>query len=436
MSQNERELARSFSVKASAFENIGDLQGALDMYDECIFYWTILYDKDKKPEYWTEMSRNATSAARVLKAIDARAGDKTEYSEYSIVRHAWEKESALMFAREGLLETKKLKDTGELSKAIDIYDNCISRLETQPEKDKGRNIVIFLALSIIGKADVKDRMGDNADSVMLYEQGISLLRGFVEKYGMRGCADILASALNDKAVVLRKMGNIPGAVELYDQSITILRKLVEEEGQHEFAHDYATVTLRKGLVLAEMKDWGGAVKMYDQYIDLWHQLEKKEPENMTSDLAYALSYKAIALKESGELRKTVEVYRQCIEIRQGLIESGRRDLIESLARNLWSMAVAQKKMGDLDAAMKSYDRCILVWQRLVEQENKKRFLGELAWVQLNRICVLKQMAVLNENERQQAKNSFQNLIDETARTGRTDLIKQVKRFLKELAGDL
>lgn len=254
----EHERIKASFAKGLASENMGDLYGALDIYDNCIYYCSAAYDKDRHSGYFQEMLRIAEYKVRVLKALRVAYGsDNYDYSDFAITRDAWLSVTMLGAILKQANNAKKLIDNGKPDEAIVIYDDCIKKLGISNKMQIRRKAVLLQASCMLDRAAAYQAINDLASFRVNCEAAIALLRTHIQRDGMQGCNQALASIQKNYACSLESMGRRSESLELINESIEMWEAQLNLKGSKECALYCAYLYIKKGDVMKSMGDDAG-----------------------------------------------------------------------------------------------------------------------------------------------------------------------------------
>jgi len=418
-------LGSAYMNLALTIGNMGDLQGAVSLYDKCISIMSSIVDRAR----WRALADPAAhelALAYMNKATalggmsDPRCAASLCDKSITIWRRMVEQDGYRDMAHHLALalmnKSAFLQRIGEQSQA----DACSSEgqliLRSLVEEDGRSEFTADLATSHISRASGFVRMGDALSATEMGASGTIALRKMVEMEGRQDLAERLAASLGNEAMSLIQTGRMDDALKAIDECVDIYSHLVEQNKQWRLAPELAMSLARKAMVAEDVHGVSYALQIYDQSIGIYKHLIEKDGRTDQAD-AYAdmLVNKANSCLGAGDEAGAMDIYDQCIGMYQQLIKRGRKQSSRTLAEMIMLKSIAFWRVGEPTQAVKLIEESIGIYQKL-GGDNREDFIGDLAAAEVMRGIVLSQMGQLSRREIRCIRTAFETLSNEIQRT--------------------
>ncbi|MBV9928318.1 MAG: tetratricopeptide repeat protein [Acidobacteria bacterium] len=308
----EDALASTLMMKGNSLSRMGQLRGALTIYDEAIALLQPLAESGKaafnslamtymnKGNALAHMGRLGEAVAEFDKAVKIYeplvAGGREE-----LVNNL-----AMTYTNKG----GALTSMGRLGEAVAEFDKAVKIYE--PLVAGGREeLVNSLAMTYMNKGNALTHMGRLGEAVAEFDKAVKIYEPLVAG-GREELVNDLANTYMNKGETLRRSGQVDEAIAEIDKAIAIREPLVAG-GRDELANDLATTYMNKGSALGQSKRLDEAIVEFDKAIKIYEPLIAGGREELTDDLAKALANKATALGRQQAWDEALDYYNRAIQ---------------------------------------------------------------------------------------------------------------------------
>jgi tetratricopeptide (TPR) repeat protein len=313
----EKDLAGTYQTKAIALAALGDLAGAVGLFDRALAIYERLVEREGRRELAKHLAATYQNKARALTAFGDLVGADGLYDRALAIRERLVEEKRLVMQEERwdvdewmdlesdlarVYQNKAimLEALGDLAGAVGFYDRALAFYERFFDIAKTGDFS-----NCIRKADTFRTQWDFDGALEEYLGAVGLRDSILthderqfERYEFEGqwyLANEFARIYHDKAVTLTKLGDIARAVGFFDRALTIYEGLVVEEERWHLADALAKAYHNKADALKALGDLGGAFRFYDRALPIYERLIEQEGRwELRGDLAQVQAAKADA----------------------------------------------------------------------------------------------------------------------------------------------
>jgi serine/threonine protein kinase/tetratricopeptide (TPR) repeat protein len=436
----ELSLASLYIQKAFVHIDVGDLPGALALYDRAIAVWERLVYHERRQEHTNNLARSYLHKGNALRQRGDNRGAVAVYDRIVALherlnnrrrRRELSDDLAAAYLNKGIA----VRSLGDVRTAVALYDKAITLWEVA-EREGRPDAPNELARAYLTRASAVSALGESQAALELCDRAISLRERLVRRKGRRDLEGDLARAYLHKANALRALDNPGRALPLYDQALAIWERLVGEEGREDLAYQLARACLNKAGVLRALSDHRGAAELCGRAAALLEQLVHQEGrQELSHDLARAYLQRGNALRAAGQAAEALELCDRAVAIWERLLhDEGSRELANDLARAYSGKAHALRVSGNAAAAVPWFDKAIDLRGRLVDEEGRTDLRADLV---RDRISRAEALLECGDRRRGHAEltEAAELLEGEAARAWRPDLasvLQRARRILAEL----
>ena len=325
----QEEVAWALSDKGHAYEELGQFEAAIEAYDEAIKrfgssneqFWVAwaLSDKGHAYEELGQFEAAIEAYDEAIKYFDSSNEQFWVAWALSDKGHAYE-------------------ELGQFEAAIEAYDEAIKRFGSNNELQS------WVASAWSYKSLAYKELGQFEAAIGAYDE-------VIERFGSSNEAELqkrVAWALYDKGSVQRQRGQFEAAIGAYDEVIERFGSSNEPIIQEWVAWALSD----KGSVQRQRGQFEAAIGAYDEVIERFGS--SNEPI-IQKEVARALSDKGYAQRQRRELEAAIATYDKAIK-RFG--SSDEAELQEWVARALSDKGYVQRQRREFEAAIATYDKAI------------------------------------------------------------------------------
>jgi len=362
--------------KALIHKILGDIDGALDLYDAALDKCASLSEHKQ----FGDQAKDNLAIVRMNKAETLaqlnRLADAEDLLRPAIDRLEWavasRPELRNVLASTHLNLAEVLRRRNDPGRAIAHYD-CAIGLREDLLREGQEAARERLANAYLTKSNALNALGRVDLALVACAQAVTTC----EKANLDRWPDgpdRLAECLFAEADCYRILGRFPDALALIDRSVDLYTDLVFRRGKSQLHGRLANGHLLRGTVVAESR----------------------------IDLATAET----------ELNTGVEIYEQLV------IQEGRRELAHDLCHAYVSLGGFYQASGRVEAAAAQYDKAIVLWNRLPETEKHGDRRQSLAIAYLNKAVTIEHRSSPDWSEVKELYDKAVKIWDELVRDGR------------------
>ena len=275
----------------------------------------------------------------------------------------------------------KIKD---YVKAIQLLEEVTDKYKSRPEVE----IVEQIAIAILNKGLVLDRLNRKGEAIQSYEECVAL-------YGCRSEVDIatlIARALNNKAAILWDS-------RCEDKAVLACKELIanyKDRSEVIIAEQVARAMFNNGIILTHLNRKDEAIQSYEELIGLYRN---RNEVDIATLIARALNNKAAILWDSRCEDKAVLA---CKELIANYKDRSEVIIAEQVARAMFNNGIILTHLNRKDEAIQSYEELIGLYRNRNEVEIAEWVMGGM----YNKGIVL---CILNREE--EGLQTYEELID-------------------------
>ncbi len=322
---------------ATVLEAIGDLDGALELYE-----------------------RGLTAAQRVAEGSDGPGALKTLANSYANV-------AEIHRAR------------GDLDGAQELYGKALAVCEDLSREFDSPEMLSGVSACCVNVALILETRGDFDGALKLYRRALAIDEESIKADRSPGIRKELGISCNSVARILETRGDLAGAMKLYKRALALFEELAQEERTPEICRELGVSCNNVAGILETQGDLAGAMELYKRALHIRRKLAQ-ELGTPAARRELSINYSKIAsvLMVEGDLQRAMELYRRALDIQEDISKgnsspSARRDIIISCGR----VARILEVQGDLDGALKLYERCLKLSEELAEKFDTPDILRDL-----------------------------------------------------------
>lgn len=365
-SDPEHGLARLFIEKAFLHRFLGDVSGALRMY-ECAIELMESSDMAIPDEMAFEIYRE--------KGITLNLMQKYREADAYLCHVMWIEDQrsglisdSIRFERARLMNirARTLKALGNRDGAMELFDRSIAEYEAIIDGRPDHPVNQYLAGVMMNKANCFSKSGADEASIAMYDRATTILERIARQESGLSIREDLALVYSNKAAALYSRGNYSGAAELYQSAVAIREHLMNAEGCPEVAPDLASNYSNLANALWAKGDMDRVGPLYDRAIDIRDRLVLLEGRSEYSlGLVGYCNNRAYLASQQHDFNTAERLTRLARRILIHLINlEPREELDFMMGRITQSRADALNMMGDYGTALSTIDDAIRIWERL------------------------------------------------------------------------
>jgi serine/threonine protein kinase len=225
-----------------------------------------------------------------------------------------------------------------------------------------------LAECLFAEADCCRILGRFPDALALIDRAVDLYTDLVFRRGKSQLHGRLANGHQLRGAVLFESRIDPASAETeLNTGVQIYEQLVIQEGRRELAHDLCLAYVRLGGFYQTSDRVEAGAAQYDKAIALWNHLPETEKRgDRRGELAMAYLNKAVTIEHRSppDWSEVKELYDKAVKIWDGLVRDGRRQFRGDLARAMVLRATTWQPLGFPDRVKSD----ILQWLPVLREE--------------------------------------------------------------------